>query len=704
MSGRALQPENNLALMHTKKWVAVHTAICLFLFFLLLFPLTTSALNTDSLKQALESSHGTERLNVLRELATHYASGDIQQSIYWDSLALITAVELKDRMAESNIRNNLGISYYSRSDYARAIRYLRESLYIKEEIRDTVEIVKALNNLGSVYQLIGDYSNSLALLNRSLTLRREQKDSVGIARTLSNLSVVYNKTGNPEESLRLLREAGEIFTRLGVGDGLASVYNNMGTTYQTLEDYRNAEHYFLLSLSLKDETKDPRSAANTYNNLGMVAEEMGNFRRAREYYSKALQLRTAINDRFGLSTVQANLGRLNRLQGKHGESVAALRTALLIAEQDEFTEQSFIALRELSFLYSDMGRHDSAHHFAVRAMEYQGQLFNQQLSGKIAELDNQRKTELLHSENELLKLDNSLKEVLLRRKQSNFLIAVLISSLILALLLMIGFNLLAKRRSNRKLRETITELEASRERIRQDNATKDKFFSIIAHDLRSPFNSILGLSELMMRMAKSGEYENLETYAEAVLSTSRNTFDLLENLLEWAHTQTGSMPFHPHRERIAESISREVDILKEQIDKKEIRITREYAEDMYVSVDRQMFGSIIRNLLSNAVKFSWKGGEVVISAFVKGGTFLFVVKDHGIGIPEENLSDLFSGDGHARQRGTAYETGTGLGMLLCREFTERHGGTIGVVSEMGAGTTITVAIPLLQAPAGANLV
>jgi signal transduction histidine kinase len=702
MREKALQPGIKLYCLRITRRMTVFIPLWIFLF-LFISPLVSTALNSDSLKQALHGSRGTERLNILRELSAHYSSGDITQSIYYDSLALITAIETKDLMAESNIRNNLGISYYTRSEYARAIRYLRESLDIKEEIRDTVEIVKSLNNLGSIFQLIGDYRNSLLLLNRSLTMRRAQNDSAGIARTLSNLSVVYNKTGNPEESLRMLQEAGEIFKRLGTDDGLASVYNNMGTTYQALEDFIKAEKYFLLSLSLKDESADPRSAANTYNNLGMVAEEMGNYRIAKEYYTKAFQLRTEINDRFGLSTVQTNLGRLNRLQGRYGESEAALKNALRIAQQEDFIEQSFIAFRELSFLYAHMKRFDSAYAYSVRAMEYQGKLFHQQLSTKIAELDHQRKTELLYNENELLRLDNSIKKILLQRKQSDFLIALLIAGLILALLLVIGFSLLAKRRTNRRLRAIIADLGASRERIRQDNETKDKFFSIIAHDLRSPFNSILGLSELMMHMSKSGEHDNIETYAEAVWSTSRNTFNLLENLLEWAHAQTGAMPFHPHKERIAEIVAREIELLNDQADKKQIRITRDYAEDLFVSVDRQMFGSIIRNLVSNAVKFSWKGGEVVISATVQGNDFLFMVKDHGIGIPEWNLPDLFSGNGDARQRGTDHESGTGLGMLLCREFTERHGGTICAASEVGLGTTITVSIPLDHEASGEKL-
>jgi signal transduction histidine kinase len=683
--------------MHTNESNAQSTAgntkRFLLLAFITVISVSVEAFNSDSLQNALVSSTGRARMEILQQLSAGFASSDIQKSIGYDSLALEIAIALNDEATQSNILNNLAISLYSQSEYANAINLLQKSLAIKEAIGDTVEVVKTLNNLGAMYQIIGDYKSSVTLLERALEMRRRQGDSVGIARTLINISSANSKAGHTHQSLKKLSEALEIFRALDDEAGIASVHNSLGIVYQQMNSFPEAKKHFLLSLTLKDEAVDPRGAANTYNNLGMVEESLGNYRSALDFYNRAMEIRTSINDLYGLSTVNSNKGRLFRLMKRFVNAEQYLLEGLRIASEGEFLEQQLVCNRELALLYTDWGKPSQAASYAMEAMELQGLLYNQQLSARIAELDSQRKTDKLYQEHEILKLENTLQGMKIKRKQNIGYAIILFTLMTIVLLILIWRRLKENRRMNTDLAATVDELTTSRKDLEDAAQVKNRFFSIIAHDLRSPFNTILGYSELMPELAAKKEWNELTAAAGALRITARNAYTLLENLLEWTHSQTGRMPFHPTTIRIGDLVSTELLLLNEQASQKGIATYTSVPDGLTGFVDRQMFSSIVRNLVSNAIKFSWPGEKVVFRAMKTDDQLHVSVEDHGIGISAEIQSKLFQPENGVKRPGTEQEQGTGLGLTLARDFAERHGGTLEIQSKVGKGTTVIVIIP-----------
>jgi PAS domain S-box-containing protein len=236
-------------------------------------------------------------------------------------------------------------------------------------------------------------------------------------------------------------------------------------------------------------------------------------------------------------------------------------------------------------------------------------------------------------------------------------------------------------------------LKASEARLRELNATKDKFFSIIAHDLRNPFNSIIGFSNLLERQIQEKDYEGIGRYATIIQNSSQQAMDLLMNLMEWSRLQVGRMEFNPETIEIVALIKQVTEISNDAAQQKSITIYTELPPFATVFADKAMVGTILRNLISNAIKFTHPGGKIVVSAEQKPNELMVTVSDNGLGIKKEAIEKLFRIEESYSTIGTKNEKGTGLGLILCKEFVEKHRGKIWAESELGKGSTFYFTIP-----------
>lgn len=233
------------------------------------------------------------------------------------------------------------------------------------------------------------------------------------------------------------------------------------------------------------------------------------------------------------------------------------------------------------------------------------------------------------------------------------------------------------------------------EELREVIATKDKFFSIIAHDLRSPFQGFLGLTEVMAADISGLTQDELSTLIKEMHIKASNLFVLLENLLEWALMQKGTINFSPQVCSLSEIVKHGVDAINQSAAQKEVDIINSIPDSIRVYVDEMMINSVLRNLLSNAVKFTSKGGKVILSAKDLGNRMIEVsVIDSGIGMSDTLCKKLFKIGEKVGRKGTEGEPSSGLGLFLCKEFIEKNGGRIWVVSQEDCGTIIKITLPL----------
>jgi PAS domain S-box-containing protein len=251
-----------------------------------------------------------------------------------------------------------------------------------------------------------------------------------------------------------------------------------------------------------------------------------------------------------------------------------------------------------------------------------------------------------------------------------------------------------------KLLRLNTKLAESESELKIANQTKDKFFSIIAHDLKNPIGSIRNLLELIVLHGKSLETEEIDKLINTAYKASINTFELLENLMEWARIQRGKIDFKPVFLSIKPILEKSLSVTKSIAESKSIAIKHSIPDDMQAYCDRDFLNTIFRNLITNAIKFSKNNSQIMISASQGkeidekyDGYYVFSIKDFGVGMSKTIVENLFQLDRVQSMPGTSGERGTGLGLVLCKEFIELHGGEIWVESEEGIGSTFYFTIP-----------
>ena len=242
-----------------------------------------------------------------------------------------------------------------------------------------------------------------------------------------------------------------------------------------------------------------------------------------------------------------------------------------------------------------------------------------------------------------------------------------------------------------RLNEMLGESES---RLTELNASKDKFFSIISHDLRSPFTSIIGFAEVMLEDINTLSQEEIKEFTNSIYKSSKNIQNLLENLLQWSRVQTGRIELNPINFDLNSLINDVIALYHVNAARKKISLVNKVENQYYVKADKFMIDTLLRNLVSNSIKFTNQGGEIkIIVDDSLEGRLLVTISDNGVGINEETIEKLFKIDSHVTTKGTEKEKGTGLGLILCKEFVEKNNGKIWVESKIGKGSDFKFTLP-----------
>jgi signal transduction histidine kinase len=277
------------------------------------------------------------------------------------------------------------------------------------------------------------------------------------------------------------------------------------------------------------------------------------------------------------------------------------------------------------------------------------------------------------------------------RHSTDFLQNILIVLMILACILSGYILFLAYR--NDKFQDHIMALN---QKVMKDSIEKDKFFSIISHDLMNPFNALLGFSNILKDAVKENDQKEIEECSTIVNQSANRISNLLQNLLVWSRMHNGKIQFSPKSARVEELVSGTLMVLSPVAKNKDIKISWKVDGDIAATLDTNMIGSVLQNLVTNAIKFTKKGGEVSVHAFCESENLNFEVADTGVGMTDEQIQKLFRLDKTASSRGTDDEVGTGLGLVISKEFVEMHRGKIWVESTLGKGSKFCFAIPVAR--------
>jgi signal transduction histidine kinase len=402
-----------------------------------------------------------------------------------------------------------------------------------------------------------------------------------------------------------------------------------------------------------------------------------------------------ISKQRGLSESYNNLGVWYYQEGKLDEAVRYLEQGLAAGRESQMQNQIRRSAEFLSLCYQQRGE-------LSQALEYKDlyigiQDFIQRDKDEHTLVDAQNRYTLNRKQLQIEKLETDRaqrdKEIQAQKKVRNFLVAVVVLGAVVALL--IFYLYVQKQRSNKRLQAANERVQQQNVQLQELNATKDKFFSIISHDLKGPLNSLTSFSGLLINHTDSLSKDEIKMLAKDLDKSLKNLFALLENLLEWSRSQTGNIEFNPESFDLTALLQQNKELLTAQAQNKNIGIQVNTSTPYYVNAHKHSVNTVIRNLLSNAIKFTPAGGTITLEAKENKGQLLVSVKDTGVGMPKEVLQKLFRIDTKHSTKGTADEKGTGLGLILCKEFIEKNGGTIWVESEVGKGSEFLFTLPYI---------
>lgn len=617
----------------------------------------------------------------------------VEQALTEANLKLEQSREIGDAREEARALRELGLIHLNHAhDYEKAVDFLISALAIEDSLQLATQQVLTYVALARTFEVVGDYYNSAQFLDQAAHLDRAQMNINALAMILNNLGRVNAAMGELDEALKnfehVLRYRSDIDKRFE-----AEALFNLGHLYTSKGDYNAALKNHKKALAVTRALRDRRAEALSLNDIGVLYGLMKNDEKSHANHEVALEIRQSMNDKRGIAESYNNLGSLYLRQGEAEKARSNGLLALEYGRESQAQEQMLKSYDLLSQSSKKLGDFQNA-------LTYKelGQALHEFIENEAHErqlLETRNRYFLGKKETEIQKL-NALRlererELAAGKKFRNILSLLVVLSVVSAGLLFILY--LVKRRSNRVLSVAKREVQRQNEKLQQLNTTKDKFFSIISHDLKGPLNSLTSFSRLLIDHTDSLSKEEIQVLAKDLDKSVKNLLTLLENLLEWSRSQTGNIDFTPEVFDLADLLQANKVLLDGQANSKGINIEVVHAGESWVRLHKQSVNTVIRNLLSNAIKFTAAKGTIQLRLGRHNSRLEVQVADNGVGMPPEVIEKLFRLDSKHSTRGTANEKGTGLGLILCRDFIEKNGGQLRVQSAPGKGSVFTCSFP-----------
>lgn len=582
----------------------------------------------------------------------------------------------------------LGDVYSTNNNYQEAIEYYLKGLEKAESANDSLLTGRINNRIGAVYKDLSNYDKSLEYYLKGLQHLEGIHNKRDLAVSYNNIGIIHERLNNYDKAKEYYHKTLEIYEQLDLKDEMAIVYNNLGIVFDDTDQKDKALDYYQRSFELDQHAKDTNGMATSLNNIGLIYYNMKDFEKSLEYLTQSLNYSKQNDNQYSIANTLNNIAEVLIDQQKYTEASRKINTALDIAKDIKAKEIEEESYRLLSSLHESLGDHQKALQYYKMQSEIHDTIFSREKQNRIADIQIKYETEQKEKEIQLLKKDNEIHKLEIKKQKNfrNFVFFIVVLLILLIALIYNRFSLKKKNtrileEKNKQLRQANEKLKKSEQNLRELNATKDKFFSIISHDLKNPFQALFGFSEVLYKQIHEHTREEIKEYSKAIYESAQNLFNLLQNLLQWSRSQLGSIKLSPQQTQIRESVEDIIQLLSINADEKNLTIDNTIPEDLEAYVDENVISTVMRNLLSNAIKFTPNGGKVVISGKEKKHETIISVSDDGKGISRDEMDKLFNIEKGYTTKGTANEKGTGLGLILCKELIEKSNGKIWVESK-----------------------
>lgn len=629
-------------------------------------------------------------------LASRIFDYNISQGLEPDSMIVEVKGFLDQAFVEENIEAQqeaylkIAAIFKLKEESDSSLFYLSKCYSLAEKQKDTTNMARALNATGVVYKNRGEYNSALEFYERALAFAKAMDDDEVISSTLMHLGVASVRMGQLETA-REYYDLSDYYWPDDMEEGKMTLNINMGNLYSRLGEKTKSRNAYNKALDIAIELDDHWRQSLCYNNIAEIDYQEGKndeaikkFRKAQTVLGSIESTQVMFYSNLGISLCFHEMGQLDS---------ALFYTRRAVAT--EMPDRAFTLKRDgaifLAWIFAERKEYDSAYNYQVEVGHWRDSIDSQNVESKLLEIQVNSRLEQTNRELELSREveQHHMEELALKNRLLTF--GVIFIVLIVGIGLYLGYLVRRLRIASAQLKEQQAELAIKNAELEELNTTKDKLFSILAHDLRSPLNALESLFSIWL-VEQESEQSDLFKNLRSSLGTMRQTLD---NILHWSKDQIAGSPkvgqepvdIYPLLERMKEfytpvASAKDVQIL---LDQKELEP---------VQVDPNHLGLILRNLLSNAIKYSPSGGQIALSTTLHNEKLTVCIKDQGCGMPESVLNALLNREPIESSSGTSNEKGTGLGLMLVMEYAELNGIDVRFEILDEGGTKACIDIPI----------
>ncbi len=688
---------------------------------------------TAQFEERLAAATDSERIELLGDLAELYRTTDPGRTVELGTEALSLIERFPDSDLELGIANSLAHALGSLSRYREALEHAKRAEELARGQDDPSALAFAMSRAGYAYRKLGDNAEALTHYDAALPIYEELGERVNVAFCLTGRCRIRWRTGKYEPALKDCLDAYGILEELGDADEQTTALNHLGLAYDDLGHSEEALGYYKRALDLQQENGDKVLVSRLLNNIGAVYHQRGEFDRCLEYYSRSLAIKEELGDQVGVSrrltsigNVYQEFGQLDQARGHYQSALAAAREvgfkigAILAAEglasidakQDrpgdaiallkdaleiaaEIGEpQPYIYLR-MSETYASMGRfrealaaHQEFERITSTALKEEN---SRNMTEMLARFDTDQKKKKI----ELLEQQQAFAALELER-QRNSRQALLVGFGLTLTILLITFNRYRLKARAVAMEQTIDRERTVSARLREVDRLKDEFLANTSHELRTPLYGITGLAESLIDGASGELPAKTKTDLSIIVASGRRLGHLVNDILDFSKLKHHSLELDAKPVDLCALVEFTLALLRPLISSKTLKLVNAVASDSpLVLGDENRLQQILHNLIGNAIKFT-EEGKIEITAVRRDDRLVVSVRDTGIGISQDLQERIFEAFTQADGTTEREFGGTGLGLAVTRQLLALHGGTLGVESTPGAGSTFTFDLPVAQ--------
>lgn len=571
-------------------------------------------------------------------------------------------------------------------DNIKSLEYAEAALQLATEVNDIDGIAYSYRILSSIYALNDNYFMSMEYIQKAIDIFENRGDEIGIANCYISLGHIYRSLNNHEQEIKFHKISFETFNRQGITERIGVSAHNLGESYYNNKEFAKAENLTRLAIQINDSILNLPVLSSCYKVMGLIKENENQPDSASYYFKKVIKISDELGDNAQkVATVEAilHLATMAKSAKNFNLQHKYLQQTEAFCKKFNLKKLLLKVYHEMQTFYLNQNKLEKVKFYLNAYDELSGELHRVQLE------DRNRLTKSMSSIHQLNKTTEKLHKE--NAAQASTIFYRNISLYITSFFLIALFLVLRKlKHTNRELKSQNDIINKQKSELQELNATKNKFFSIVAHDLRSPLASLKSFSTVLVEHIDFISKEEIQSMGGKLDISLDNTLKMADNLIIWAQSQMNIIEDKKEFINLKEVVNEICDIFKVIASNKEVRLIASVIGDPHFIGDKDQVEFVIRNLINNAIKFTPRKGIVNVSVTQTSNQIKISVSDTGVGMSSEFSKNLFSIEKPKGIPGTEGEKGSGLGLVLSSEFVKRNDGEIHVVSQEAIGTTITV--------------